>query len=155
MPRPIGSFSPSAVSALRIVTGAPVASDSATLSEVNFPIAVSATLGGPIDCYGLDTFFLGVEMAGDVAATCTLDLLVRDPGAASGARWKRLAPNAGGSPLVLAFGAANTNLVEVDCFGWFIYPRIVVTGSPTTVTILGFPGRQQPRLAQRAGVAWL
>src|SRR4051812_4908652 len=101
-----------AVAAIRTKTGAPVLDDSATLTDANFPVAPSSTLGGAYDCSTFDTILLAVELAGGSSPTCTVDLLFRDPGAADGSRWKREAPTAGGSPITLAFGT-TTHFVEV------------------------------------------
>ena len=152
MARPT-SISARAVAAIRAVTGAPVASDNASLVDANFPVAPSSTLGGAFDCATFDTILIGVELAGGTSPTCTLDLLFRDPGAADGERWKREASTAGGTPIVYAFGT-TTHFVEVAVGGWLIYPRFTVTGNPTSVKILARPGRRLAPLQRSGADAW-
>ncbi len=150
MSRPT-ALSPTQVAAIRTKTGAPVADDDAGLIDANYPVLASATLGGAYDCYGFETLWFGVELAGGSSPTCTVDLLFRDPGAADGSRWKRNAPTVGGSPITLAFGT-STNFAEITVNGWLIYPRLTVTGSPTSVIVLARPGA--PGLHLQRSTAW-
>lgn len=122
------------VAFLRSKTGAPVAADSATLNDTNFPPTIDATTGGAINCRGFETIWLGVDLAGGASPTVTVEMLVRDADASNGSRWKRM--------LVTPATLDGTGFVEVQVHGRFVYPRIsAVTGNPTAVTMLAFPGK--------------
>ena len=145
MTRPVSlTTDPARLSAVRTITGAPVASDSATLTDVNFPEARHATLGGSINCKDIATIWLGIEVIGAGAVTVDLDLLLRDQDAADGKRWRRMlfgSPGAVFQPTFSATTAAGSGLIEMRVDGCLIYPRIFnVTGSPTSVILLARPG---------------
>lgn len=129
------------ISAVRTKTngGSAVTADPSTLSDANFPLAADATSGGTIDCRGLATLWIGVEFVGGTTPSIKLDPLVRDGDAADGSRWKRLMP--GDTPAVVQPTLDGTGFVEIRVDGGFLYPRIdTVSGSPTTIRILGRPG---------------
>lgn len=142
-----------AVGVVRIVTGAPVAADSATLTDGNFSTTFDATNGGAFSCRNLDTLFIGVELAGGVTPTATIEFLFRDAEAADGARWKRLLLGARPGVTLAALAAEDTgaldgvSMVEMRCYGAeLVYPRIkAVTGNPTSVKILAMPGAMRIR----------
>lgn len=129
------------VSAVRTKTngGSAVAADSGTLSDANFPLLANATTGGTIDCRGLATLWVSVEFTGGTNPTIDLDPLIRDEGAADGARWKRLMP--GATPALFQPTLDGAGFVEIQCDGGKLFPRIkAVTGSPTGIVILARPG---------------
>lgn len=135
MARPIGLPSdPRKAGVWRSTTGAPVASDSATLTDANFSPTPSASTGGAIGFFGMETLLVAVEFTGGTSPAATLDMLFRDEDAADGSRWKRAA-----STLAL-----TADFQEVEVFGACVYPRLqAVTGSPTGITIIIKPGRYQ------------
>lgn len=140
MSRPVG-LSLVAVAQVRTVTGSPVTSDSATLTDANYSPTPNNTTGGAVQCFGFSTVWFNVELVGGSSPTVTLDLLFRDDGAADGSRWKRVT---GASLLTLD----GTGWVELRVDGFLVYPRLsAVTGSPTGVNLLAKPG---VRLAGRA-----
>lgn len=141
-PRPINlTTDPLRVSAVRTVTGSPVASDPTSLVDANFP-EISVTLagaGGAIMCRGLATLWIGVELTGGASPSVVLDMLFRDTDAADGQRWHRLL--FGSSPAVVRPTLDGTGFVEVTVNGSVVYPRLhTVTGNPTGVVILARPG---------------
>lgn len=137
MSRPVG-LSLTLVSAARTITGSPSA-DSTSLTDENFPPVPDNILGGALNAFGFSTVLFGVEFTGGSAPTIEIELLFRDANAASdGNRWKRVLPNV---PITLD----GTGLVEFSTYGTLLFPRLVaVTGAPTGITILAFPGRRQP-----------
>lgn len=144
MARPVGlSSEPSTFAAVRTVTGSPVAPDSSTLSDANFPPSSNDTTGGAINAYGMSTLWVGVELTGGSAPTVTIEALVRDAGAADGSRWKRLFTSVNQPQTYTLDG---TGLVEVRVDGRLVFLRITaVTGNPTSVKLLAIPGAMQPR----------
>lgn len=136
MSRPIG-LSTSVVAAVRTITGAPVTADSGTLTDAHFPLLPSDTTGGTIDCQGFSTIWVAAEFTGGSSQSVTLDPLVRDEGAADGARWKRTPP--------ATYLLDGSGFVEVRVDGRKIYPRIsAVVSTPTTVMLLAYPGQRLP-----------
>ena len=118
----------------RAVTGAPVADDSATLTDANISPTVSAIMGGAIAFYGLDSLLMAVEFAGGAGPTAELDVLYRDEDAADGSRWKRA-----GTAIAL-----SADFQEVQVFGAKCFPRIqTITGNPTGITLVFKPGAYQ------------
>jgi hypothetical protein len=139
MSRPVG-LSSTVVAAVRTVTGAPVAADSTSLTDENFSTLPDNVLGGAVNCFGFSTVWVAVEYVGGTSPAVILDPLVRDDGAATdGNRWKRYA-----NPTVV-YTLDPIDFVEVRVDGRLIYPRLAsVTGSPTGVTLLAFPGLRLP-----------
>lgn len=133
---------------VRIVTGAPVAADSATLNDTNFPTAFDATNGGAFSCRNLDTLLIGVEFTAGTAPTATVEFLFRDAEAADGSRWKRLLLGSRPGVTLGALATEDTgaldgvSFVEMRCYGAdLVYPRFkAVTGTPTGIKILAMPG---------------
>ena len=138
MGRPVGlTTTPERVSAVRAVTGAPVAADSATLTDANIPPLINATTGGAIQCRGLATLWVGVELIG--GTSIVLDMLFRDEDAADGQRWHRLL--VGASPAIYRPTLDGTGFVEVTVNGSLVFPRIhTVTGVVTSAILLARPG---------------
>jgi hypothetical protein len=148
MARP-GGLSATQLSAVRTVAGV-IAADSSTLTDANIPPASA------LDCRGFKTVWLGVEIAGGVSPTATLEVLVRDADAADGSRWKKLL--VGSAPGVTLAAAASqktsaldgTSLVEVRVDGrsavFFRIDVVTNPGSTTSITILAMGG--EPRSAQ-------
>lgn len=134
MARPIALQSDAArVSQIRTVTGSPVAADSSTLNDTNFPAGADPTNGGALNCRSYNTLWLNAEFTGGTSPTVTVAVLVRDTDAADGSRWKPLLV----APVVLD----GTGFVEVPVYSRLIYPRIsAVTGNPTAVRLLAFGG---------------
>lgn len=138
MARPI-SLMTNQISAVRTKSGSPVAADSGTLTDANFPLLASSTTGGTIDCRALATIWIGVEFTGGTTPTIDLDPLIRDEEAADGARWKRLLTASG--PAVYQPTLDGVGFVEIRVDGGQMYPRIkAVTGNPTQVVLLARPG---------------
>lgn len=134
MARPIGlPSSPDRAGTWRIkAAGGGVSSDSATLTDTNFPPTADAADGGAIAFHNVESILVAVELTGGTTPSATLDLLFRDEDAADGSRWKRV-----GSPLAL-----TPDFQEVHVFGSKVYPRLsAVTGSPTQVELVIKPGR--------------
>ena len=128
---------PARVAQVRTITGAPVAADSATLNDTNFPPVTDSTNGGMINTRGFESIWLNAEMSGGTNPTVTVEMLVRDGDASNGSRWKRL--------LVAPATLDGTGFTEVAVYGRLVYPRIsAVTGSPTSVNMLAFPGEAIP-----------
>lgn len=127
------------ISAVRTKSGSPVAADSTTLTDANFPLLADATTGGTIDCRALATLWVSAEFTGGSGPTIDIDPLIRDEAAADGARWKRLKP--GDTPTLFQPTLDGTGFVEIRVDGGQVYPRIkAVSGNPTTVVILARPG---------------
>lgn len=133
------------VTVLRSATALIVA-DSGTLTDANIVPADA------VNCAGLDTIFVGVEITAGSSPTMTIELLFRDAEAADGSRWKRLLLGARPGITVLSAVASETSgaldgasLVEMRCFGHaLVYPRITAVANPTSTTawkILGMAGQ--------------
>lgn len=122
-----------------------IAADSATLTDAN----IDPTLA--LDCSGLDSIFVGVEIAGGTNPTMTIEPLFRDEGAADGSRWFRLMTGAlDGVTLAAAANqttgalSSNVNFVELRVFGQKVFLRISAVANPTSTTawkILAMPGK--------------
>ena len=135
------------VIAARSATAA-IAADSATLTDAN----IDPTLA--LDCSGLDSIFVGVEIAGGSSPTMTVEPLFRDAGAADGSRWIRLMT--GALDGVTAASAANqntgalssnANFAELRVFGQKVFLRISAVANATSTTawnILVMPGKARP-----------
>lgn len=136
----------------RTITGV-IAADSSTLTDAN----IDPTLA--INCSGLDTIFLGVEIDAGSSPTATIELLFRDPDAADGSRWRRLllgarlgvvAPTS--APLSETTGALIPAgaMVELCCFGRpCVFPRVTAVANATSTTamrIVAMPGVTRNRL---------
>lgn len=135
------------VAFVRLITGTPVAADSATLTDANFSPTTSATTGGAIYARGYATIWVGAEFTAAGAASVDLDMLIRDSSAADGARWKRLLLGAPSGITAIAAPVAyqptidGSGFKEVRVDGRLVFPRIVnVVGAPTVVRLLAFPG---------------
>ncbi len=136
--RPVG-LSTSQVSAVRMVTGAPVAADPTSWTDAVFPKVPDPILGGAMDATGFASVWFDVEFTGGSGNAVGLALLVRDDGAPDGQRWKHLL--VGGAPQVLALTGAG--FVEGQVDGRLIFPCLMtVQGAPTEVTILAMPGKR-------------
>ena len=133
---------------LRSGTGV-IAADSATLTDANFPLTAA------INCWGMHSIFIGVEIAGDSGPTMTVEPLFRSSQCPDGSRWHRLL--LGSVPGVNTVAAANVaartttamaddeSMQELEVFGCeAVYLRITAVGNATSTTswdILGMPGR--------------
>jgi hypothetical protein len=125
-----------------------IAADNATLTDAN--IAPASAL----DCSGLDTIFVGVEITGGTSPTMTVEPLFRDEGAADGSRWFRLKTGAldGVTPAAVANQstgalASNVDFVELRVFGQKVFLRISAVANATSTTawkILVMPGKVRP-----------
>ncbi len=148
MARPIG-LSGTSVSAVRTKTGSPILADDASLVDANYSPTPSETLGGAVECFGCETIWLGAELV--AGTSVVVEILVRDPDAADGSRWKRPLTAAGAAATVYTFTtAAQTGMVEVQVDGALIFPRITtVNGAVTSAILLARPGRMQARRAFR------
>lgn len=134
MARPIGLPSdPARAGVWRSVTGSPVAADSATLTDTNFPATPDTTTGGAIP-FRMESILVAAEFTGGTSPGAELDVLFRDGDAADGSRWKRA-----GSAITL-----SSQFQEVAVFGSLVFPRIQnVTGNPTAIMLVIKPGQAQ------------
>lgn len=122
-----------------------IAADSATLTDAN----IDPTKG--LNCSGLDSIFLGVEIDAGASPTMTVELLFRDGNAVDGSRWKRLLMGARDGVTLGALAAEDsgaldgTKLVEMRCWGYaLVFPRITAVTNPGSTTgwrILAMPGK--------------
>lgn len=123
-----------------------IAADSATLSDANIDPALS------VNCFGLESVFLGVDITGGTNPTMTFEALFRDANAADGSRWRRL--SLGALPGVTLAAAADPttgamavggSLVEVRVFGaskvFFRCTAVANATSTTAWKLLAMPGR--------------
>jgi len=142
MTRPIGTLTtePLQVGMARLIAGAPVVADSATLTDANISPTTSKVTGGAIMCRGLATIWVGAEITAPGAASFDLDPLLRDEDAADGARWKRLLFGAT-SFAVFQPTINGDGFIEIRVDGGLLFPRIFnVVGTPTQIVILARPG---------------
>ena len=137
------------ITILRELAAGVIAIDNATLLDANIPPASA------IDCSGLDTVLVGVEIDGGANPTMTVEALFRDAEAADGSRWRRmmlgappgvtLAALANETTGALAFTANALQLVELRVFGhrqvFFRVSAVGSTAGTTGARILGMPGR--------------
>lgn len=143
MTRP-ATLSTSAFTLVRSISGV-IAADSTTLTDANIPPASA------LDCRGYETIFVCVEITGGSSPTATLEVLIRDPDATDGSRWKRILV---GSPDGVTPGAAasqktsaldGTSLYEVRVFGhekvFLRVDAVTNSGSTTAMKILAIPGK--------------
>ena len=141
---------------VRTIAGV-IAADSATLSDANILVAEA------LDCRGFDTIWVGVEITGGAAPTCTIEALFRDEGGADGSRWQRIqtgalnsvSPTASPTDQVanqLTSVLTNLQQCEIRVDGWkqVYLRRTAVTNAAgtTTMKILARPGktRQAPQI---------
>lgn len=142
---------------------APIAIDSATLSDANYP-AISGVLTGGLDCSGFDTIFVGVEVTVPGTSTMTLEPLFFDPDGAVDQKLSRLM--LGAAPGVTATALANevtsalpgleSQYAELRVYGHpQVFLRIQAVGNTTNTTgwkILVRPGRVRgDRALNKAG----
>ncbi len=134
---------------LRELAAGVIAAQSTTLTDANYPPAAA------VDCSGLDTVLVGVEIDGGTNPTATVEALFYDPEAADGHRWRRMMLGAppGVTPAALAnentgalaFTVNALQLVELRVFGhskvYFRVSAVGASGSTTGGRILGMPGR--------------
>jgi hypothetical protein len=145
MARPTGFGSPGTIVTLRSASSMIVA-DNTTLSDANIPPAQA------INCWGLESIFVGVEITGGSAPTMAFEALFRDGEAADGSRWRRHL--LGALPgVTLASAAAVTtgalasdlSMVELRVFGaesvFFRCTAVTNETSTTAWALLGMPGR--------------
>jgi len=125
-----------------------IAIDSATLTDANIPLAQA------IDCQGLDSILVGVEITAGTNPTMTIEALFRDENAADGFRWKRVlhGPREGetaAAAAALDTGALDgTSLRELLVYGHMVFLRISAVANSTSTTawkILVLPGRVRDR----------
>ena len=145
MARPTGFGAPGTIITLRSGS-AVIAADSATLIDDNIPPAQA------VNCWGLESIFIGAEITGGTNPTMTVEPLFRDSEAADGSRWRRL--NLGALPGVTltAAGPGSTgamasdlSMVELRVFGaTSVFFRISAVANATSTTawkLLAMPGR--------------
>lgn len=148
MARKTGGLWTGEVAELRSIAGV-IAADSTTLTDANIPPAQA------IDCSGLDTVLVAVEIAAGTNPTATIEALLYDENAADGSRWKRML--LGAAPGVTATSLANEttgalayttnalNFAELRVFGhskvFFRVSAVTNATSTTSMKILGIPGR--------------
>lgn len=140
MARPVGLPSdPSKAGIWRVVTGSPVAADSTTLTDTNYPAAANATTGGAMRFWNVEALLVALESEGGAGVSVTLSPLFRDEDAADGARWRAVSGASGSVTL-----ASGGPFEVVAVHGAHVFPRITaVTGSPTTVRLLIKPATAQ------------
>ncbi|MGN6107791.1 MAG: hypothetical protein ACTHU0_21975 [Kofleriaceae bacterium] len=130
------------ISEVRTITIGPIAADSATLSDANYPELADDTNGGSFNCHGLETVWLGVEIDGGTNPEATIDLLIRDDTAPGSTKWVQF--NSGSTTGSIQSG----KMVEVTCAGRWVYPRVSAVANATSTTgmrILAFPGKVRRR----------
>jgi hypothetical protein len=122
-----------------------IAADNSTLTDANIPAAEA------IDCTGLDTILVGVEITAGTNPTMTIEALLRDADAADGSRWGRYLLGAAPGVTLGALAsettgalASNTQWAELRVFGHpAVFLRITAvtnSGSTTAWKILARPG---------------
>lgn len=145
MTRKTGALFTGETAVLRSASAA-IAADSAALTDANIPPADA------INCAGLDTVIVGVEITGGSSPTMTLEPLFRDPDAADGSRWGRYLLGAAPGVTLASLAsettgalASNTQWAELRVFGhpavFFRVTAVANAGSTTAWKILGRPGR--------------
>ena len=145
MARKTGALSTGETTQLRSISGV-IAADSATLTDANIPPASG------IDCTGLDTVMIGVEITGGSSPSMTIEALFYDADAADGSRWSRYL--LGSAPGVTAAALAaettgtllsNSQFAELRVFGhpkvFFRVTAVANSASTTASKILGRPGQ--------------
>lgn len=151
MARKLGLYNE--VTEARTLTAAPIAAESATLSDANYPL-VSA-----LGCRGYDTIWVGVEITLGTNPTATIEALFRD-GEAAGAdlKWHRRLLGAPPGITALASLAAedtgallsNGAMAELRVDGAaIVYLRIKAVTNATNTTackILVMPGKRRPSI---------
>jgi hypothetical protein len=137
-----------AISVVRSASGV-IAADSATLTDAN----ISPTMC--VDCQGLRSVLVGVEITAGTSPTMTIEALFRDADAPDGSRYKRLlhGPRDGettGAAAALDTGALDgTSFRELLVFGWqsvfFRITAVANSASTTAWKILVVPGEVMPQ----------
>lgn len=123
---------------------ATIAADSATLTDTNIPPASA------INCRGLETLWVRVDITNGTNPTMTLEALFRDADAADGSRWVR---NRDASGVLTTPALAVGQAFEVTVDGWrSVFLRIAAVANATSTTawaIYARPGkrRRQPPTA--------
>ena len=126
-----------------------IAADSATLTDTNIPPSLA------LNCFGLESIFVGAEIEGGTNPTITVEPLFRSSSCPDGSRWHRL--TLGSPPGVNTVAAAaissqttvamadDESMVELRVFGCTsVFLRISAVANPTSTTswsILAMPGR--------------
>ena len=132
MTRPIG-LSPDKVSLARKVT----AKDT-VFTDASLPASTSSTLGGMVRSGSYQTMWLGLECVAGTNPTAVVSPRVRDADAPDGSRWKDLTVSGSAQSVTLA---NNGPFIEVRVDGRDWIPVLTdLTGTPTSATILIFPG---------------
>ncbi len=125
-----------------------IAADSATLTDANIDPTKA------IDCWGLDSIFVGVEITGGTNPGMTIEPLFRDPDAADGSRWRRLITGVPDGVTLAAAAIQSTgsipadlSMIELRVFGWrSVFLRISAVANATSTTawkILAMPGKSR------------
>jgi len=145
MARKTGCLRTGETTELRAIAGI-IAADSATLTDANIPPASG------IDCSGLETVLVGVEIAVPGTGTMTIEALFYDADQADGARWSRYLLGAAPGVTLGALAGETTGALangsqyaELRVFGhskvFFRITAVANSGGTTSSKILGRPGR--------------
>lgn len=131
-----------------------IAADSATLTDANIPPALA------IDCSGLNTIFVGVEITAGSSPTMTFEPLFYDPSAADGSRWKRISRGSRNGETAGAAAALDTGALDGTSFReLYVYGHSQVflrctavanSGSTTAWTALVMAGEIRPDRSPRS-----
>lgn len=125
-----------------------IAAENATLSDANYPLTDA------LNCTGLDSIFVAVEITGGTSPTANFEPLFRDEDAPDGEKWKRFPIGARDGVTPIASPAAEdtglltpgATVAELRVFGCSaVMLRVKATGGTVNTTIgwcvLAAPGR--------------
>lgn len=125
-----------------------IAAENATLSDANFPTSDA------LNCTGLDSIFVAVEITGGTSPTANFEPLFRDEDAPDGEKWKRFPIGAREGITAIASPAAEATglltpgvtVAELRVFGCsMVMLRVTATGGTVNTTtgwcVLAAPGR--------------
>lgn len=136
MTRPVG-LSYDTVSLARKVTAKDTVFD-----DAHIPASTDATNGGMVRARGMKTVWLGLQCVAGANPTATVAPRVRDAEAADGSRWKDLTIGGSAQSVVLT---NNGPFIEVRVDSRDFIPVVTdLTGTPTSASILVFPGESYP-----------
>lgn len=122
-----------------------IAADNPTLTDANILPADG------VNCAGLDTVLVGVDITGGASPGMTIEALIYDENAADGSRWKRLLLGAAPGVTLAALANETTgslvpgNLAELRVFGaskvYFRITAVANAGGTTAWKIFAMPGK--------------
>lgn len=135
------SLSYDVVSVARTVTAKDTVFTDAALPATTRP-GDNASPGGMVKGRGFKTVWLGLQCADGTAPTAVVSPRVRDADAPDGSRWKDLTVSGSAQSVTLT---NNGPFIEVRIDSRDFMPVVTdLTGTPTSATILMFPGEPMP-----------